>query len=451
MRRADHSSTNHPLLAARVSRGWSQDALAFKIRNTSAGRGSYLATTKKTVARWEHGVIPDRLAQVTIAEIFEIPEHLLLSQPWPEWLNTDRTPDVDAATWDAEGAVKALGSAAEGAVVDRRTVVSRLGPALFLPLFESFADNNCDLAPTLGPGSIGKEVPNSFRAILTHLRDLGDQIGGGAIQASVLSNLELAMSVIRNNSCTAETVKDLYRVAAGFAQLAGFNAVDMGLQSAAQNLYVAALRGAAAGQDHELNTYPLSWMSYQAYSTGNGADAFGLAEIALSRSRKRLASPGTRSLLLARGALGAASSRDSRQFTRMVQIAEKLKNRDNDPILTSWFNDVEMRGIVARGMLDLGDYQSAEGLLREILNDPRMADNPRSEAVYRVRLATALAKQRRADESFAQAAEAASVAERLHSRRTVEMLREVVVVLRGFDQRRAMSLLTRISAYDKKL
>lgn len=50
-------ASRHPLVEARRLRGWSQDRLAALLQ----ARG--LGTTKKTIRRWERGVIPDSAAQ----------------------------------------------------------------------------------------------------------------------------------------------------------------------------------------------------------------------------------------------------------------------------------------------------------------------------------------------------------------------------------------------------
>jgi len=66
-----------------------------------------LGTTRKSVMRWERGVVPDSAAQRAIAEVFEITEDARRRAPWPNWLPSDQAPGI-RQPWDGAGTIDAL-------------------------------------------------------------------------------------------------------------------------------------------------------------------------------------------------------------------------------------------------------------------------------------------------------------------------------------------------------
>lgn len=74
----------HPLLAARIARGWSQAALARRLRDLAAKRGHPVATRKHGVSTWQSGRQPDPETQQLLAEVHGIPATAVDAQPWPD-------------------------------------------------------------------------------------------------------------------------------------------------------------------------------------------------------------------------------------------------------------------------------------------------------------------------------------------------------------------------------
>lgn len=79
---SETEALRHPLVEARRLRGWSQDGLAALLQ----ARG--LGTTKKTIRRWERGVIPDGAAQAALRGLFGVSPEAAVRLGWPLWLPT---------------------------------------------------------------------------------------------------------------------------------------------------------------------------------------------------------------------------------------------------------------------------------------------------------------------------------------------------------------------------
>jgi len=77
---SETESSRHPLVEARRLLGWSQDGLAARLQ----ARG--LGTTKKTIRRWERGVIPGGAAQTALRDLFGVSPVMADRLGWPHWL-----------------------------------------------------------------------------------------------------------------------------------------------------------------------------------------------------------------------------------------------------------------------------------------------------------------------------------------------------------------------------
>src|SRR5262249_6758584 len=118
----------HPLVEARLRRGWSQEKLAAFLRT----RG--LLTVRKTVTRWERDVVPDAAAQAALCALFRVPLATARQLGWPNWLPTGRIAAV-ADSWDHQGTLNALSDVVEVVLVDRRNFLVLTGAELVLPVY----------------------------------------------------------------------------------------------------------------------------------------------------------------------------------------------------------------------------------------------------------------------------------------------------------------------------
>lgn len=388
----EESTQTHPLLNMRRIRGWSQESLAARIRVAAKKRGINLATTKKTVARWEHGVVPDHESQEVIAGVLEIPEHIVHVSPWPEWLGRSES---EFSLSEESSPDRLLQKGIDGIYLDNRTRPFLIGSALLFPIYKFLNSEGLIVTAGRGRALIGHETVDRLETITNSLRDLGDQIGGGAIRGVVREQLNVCASMIKSTSHDTAIAKRLLGLTGSLSQLAGFNEVDMGRHAAAQKLYISALQCARAAGDKNLVSYTLSWIIYQCYASGNPRDGVEIAEIATSPWLNG-APMGNRALVLARGALAHAAYGDARGCTKMLNLAELMHDKaekSDDLGLSGWFTSGEFTGTVGRSMLELGDHADAVSYLGQILDPRENPLTPRSQVVYQVRIAQALARQ----------------------------------------------------------
>ncbi|MGH3313115.1 MAG: sporulation protein [Streptomyces sp.] len=128
--------------------------------------------------------------------------------------------------------------------------------------------------------------------------------------------------------------RDLYRVTAELARLAGWTAFDAGQQDAAQRHFIQALRLARAGGDVELGSYILSTMAMQALMCGFTSEAIDMAQGAFQRDRRmepRVA--GFAKLIEARA---HARAKDGPAASRCLAHAEKLQRSSTEGEDRTW-------------------------------------------------------------------------------------------------------------------
>lgn len=106
-------AVRHPLVEARRTRDWSQETLALLLRRRGLG------TTRKSVTRWERGVVPDPEAQRALGELFGVPKDVRARSAWPNWLPSHQVAGINQP-WDNAGTIDALTEVAERAIMDRR-------------------------------------------------------------------------------------------------------------------------------------------------------------------------------------------------------------------------------------------------------------------------------------------------------------------------------------------
>ncbi|MEU7852785.1 helix-turn-helix transcriptional regulator [Nonomuraea sp. NPDC049141] len=85
---------HHRLTQARQLRGWSQRDLAEQVLDAGGREHVNVATSKKTVSRWEHGQVPDIVTQELLVKVFNLPEGEHLLAPWPLWLPAPDIPEL---------------------------------------------------------------------------------------------------------------------------------------------------------------------------------------------------------------------------------------------------------------------------------------------------------------------------------------------------------------------
>jgi transcriptional regulator with XRE-family HTH domain len=271
-------SARHRLVAARRSRGWSQEKLALLLRRRGLG------TTRKAVVRWERGVVPDSAAQRHLADLFGVTAGARAALAWPDWLPSGDVAGV-SETWDYAGTVAALSDVTGCAFVDRRDFLALVGPELLLPIYMW----RLNPGPWLAYRAHGQQVTAALVAEVERLaairRRMDDEHGGGALLGMLDSDFRFVTGMLKHGRYTEPVGRSLSAAAAELARLAGFAAFDSGRQAAAQQYYLAGLRAANASGDHALAVNIVGLLGVQAYSAGRLADSVALMEAATAESR----------------------------------------------------------------------------------------------------------------------------------------------------------------------
>lgn len=160
-------------------------------------------------------------------------------------------------------------------------------------------------------------------------------------------------------SYSASVGRDLYRVTAELARLAGWTAFDAGQQHAAQRHFIQALRLARAGGDVELGSYILSTMAMQALMCGFTSEAIDMAQGAFQRNRRiepRVA--GFAKLIEARA---HARAKDGPAASNCLAHAEKLQRgsvEGEGPKWIGFFTHSRIITDAAEVFRDLGNHRA---------------------------------------------------------------------------------------------
>ncbi|MCX5444303.1 sporulation protein [Streptomyces libani] len=158
--------------------------------------------------------------------------------------------------------------------------------------------------------------------------------GAGWKSKSLSEYLYERVAPLLKGSYSEPVGKDLFRVTAELARLAGWTAFDAGQQHAAQRHFIQALRLARAGGDAELGSYILSTMAMQALMCGFTSEAIDMAQGAFQRDRRlepRVA--GFAKLIEARA---HARAKDPAAASSCLAHAERLQERGADGAGPAW-------------------------------------------------------------------------------------------------------------------
>lgn len=158
----------------------------------------------------------------------------------------------------------------------------------------------------------------------------------------------------------SETVgRDLFRVTAEMARLAGWTAFDAGQHSVAQRHFIQALRLARAGDDADLGSYILTTMAMQSLMRGFTSEAIDMAQGAYQRGRTldpRVA--GFAKLIEARS---HARAGDERATSACIAQSERLAERGTDAEGPAWIGFFTQQRIITdatEAFRDLGNHRA---------------------------------------------------------------------------------------------
>ncbi|WP_405057020.1 helix-turn-helix domain-containing protein [Kribbella sp. NBC_01505] len=207
---------------------------------------------------------------------------------------------------------------------------------------------------------------------LTRFRELDHQHGAGRthqlVSGYASGDLEHFLARVPVDDATAKT---LYSTAAGFWELAGYQAIDLGRDGYAKECYLRALELTTAAGDHLYGGYLLSVSSaHLALHEGDVDQALRMARIGIHGTAD-VASPTVSSAFEAVLARGEARRGDEKAATKALLRAEsqlEAATPGNDPAWIGYFTPAYLADEMAHCFHDLGHQTLAQEQAGEALS-----------------------------------------------------------------------------------
>ncbi|MFJ5109785.1 tetratricopeptide repeat protein [Streptomyces sp. NPDC088551] len=243
----------------------------------------------------------------------------------------------------------------------------------------------------------------AVEAAVRRIRLLDDRHGADGIYRQAAQPLRAAHALLDSGMPARQSVADrLYAGAGELSISVGWLAHDSGRFDDARSHYAEALATARMANDPGVEAHAFANTSFLAKDSGRYREAVRTAQ-AGRRAARHLASPRLLSLLSLREAAGWAKLGDRTNCERSLSRAHGLFDRgpsDADPEWMSFFGEPELESQEALCHAALGDWSRAARHAHRAtaLQDPHFA---RNLALYRVELATDLARAGAPDEAAA--------------------------------------------------
>ncbi|MGC4946344.1 sporulation protein [Streptomyces sp. DT224] len=210
-----------------------------------------------------------------------------------------------------------------------------------------------------GP-TVGREHIDELRAAADSARLWDSRFGGANRKSTSLTEyLYGRVAPLLRGSYSQDVGRDLFRVTAEMARLAGWTAFDAGQHSIAQRHFIQALRLARAGGDADLGSYILTTMAMQSLMRGFTSEAIDMAQGAYQRGRTldpRVA--GFAKLIEARS---HARAGDERATSACIAQSERLAERGAGSEGPAWIGFFTQQRIVTdatEAFRDLGNHRA---------------------------------------------------------------------------------------------
>jgi tetratricopeptide (TPR) repeat protein len=278
------------------------------------------------------------------------------------------------------------------------------------------------------PHRVTADLLTSLRQGLRHQYTADNLLGPRALLPVITAHAETIEHLTQGAS--GQTLDDLLRIGAGYAEFAGWLCQDSGDANTATQWYRRALEWAEAGQDDRMAAFVLTRRAVQAIGTRNGAHAARLAHAAQRDGRPESAR--VRAIAAQTEALGHAVHGSGADVDRALDLAERLLDdggsappSDGDP---SDGRYCEMRLYLnvsqAKCHLELGRADAAVAAFTTVL-DTLPPDYHRDRGQYLSRLAQAYLLAGCPDEASERAEESLAIAVATGSSRTINDLRSL--------------------------
>ncbi|MFD1075756.1 helix-turn-helix domain-containing protein [Longispora fulva] len=277
------------------------------------------------------------------------------------------------AALDTDGVIAAFGHA----LAAQRQTAKRAGGGPARSMEQAALDWLLDDDPApriMGDNAMGwvdDEVVDGVARRLEEFRRLDHVQGAGMVfpMVTAYASADLAR-LLASRPSSAEVAVRLYATAAGFWELAGYQAIDSGNDELAQGCYLQALDWATAAGDRLLGGYILAVNSaHLALHRGEVPLGLRMAKAGL-RGTRDLAGPLARSAFTAVAARAHARHGDERAATQAILEAERnldAASPEREPGWIRYFTTAYLADEVAHCFHDLGHprlaQQQADGAL----------------------------------------------------------------------------------------
>ncbi|MFC4506709.1 MULTISPECIES: transcriptional regulator [Streptomyces] len=386
-----------------MTHNWSQEDLARLIRQAAGRRGLRNSTDRNRVSKWETGRVgaPDAFSQELIAEVLDVPHHLVTELGWPWWLpayTADQplwgADDVrSVAAWSPAATVESLESVTGGPMDRRSFLIASSGAATAAAVTWAGNIPSAAASPTAGR-HIGSSTADLFDARLAGLRRLDDRLGSDDVHEAARSELRLITSTLRDSAYTEATGRRLYAAAAEAGRICGWTAYDSSRDAAAEKYYLASLRAAGHTDDRAVGATVLAFWATLRYNRGDPNGALGILDAVTATASRRTGSPRVTALLHARTARAHAKAGNRYGAHQAVDAAfnayqQAAPTAEDVPSLY-WVNIGELHQVAASTALELGEHRRALEHFQaaEEADDPYDTDlDRRGTAIYLTRRA----------------------------------------------------------------
>lgn len=417
---------NHPLAYVRARQEWSLGVLAALL----AARTGRSAARQK-VYRWERGVEPEMEAQVALAAELHVPEHMLFTHRWPDWLPVgDRVPRD--APWTDSDCIRVLVRTVEASPVDRRGFLT-LTAGGASELATEWAGARAPAQEAVSQDA--SRVVTDLESRLPILRSLESKNGGEASRYLLDDVLREAITQLRGDRLRLADRPRLAAVVCELARISGWAHVDAGRHAAAEHRFFAGLRAAHLAGDRLAGANLLKCVSLLLVEHGRRHEALDVMDVAVRQSAggpKRI-----QAMLTVRQARVLAALGSSRKCEELLARAERLMDQvvdsDDEPGWATYFDRAEFSSQVASCHLALGHPEKADEWLEHGVG-LQSGDGRRDGITYQMWRAECAVRIGEVDRSCALIRQALPGMAEVISVRNHDRLRRVQLLLKPFQK-----------------
>ncbi|MFD3919134.1 sporulation protein [Streptomyces sp. NPDC058595] len=421
------SQSNLRLEQLVAASGMSRKRLAHRVNELSASDGKSSQYTHTSVANWcRRGMIPKwptpQLICRSLSEVLGRPVTLQdIGMPGAERNTAQLGLEFARRQEDAVTEAAAFWSA-----VNRRQFLTSQTfaiSAFSTPMARWLIDPaEPTRARTSGP-VVDREHIAELREAADSARQWDSRFGGANRMAKSLTEyLYDRVAPLLQGSYSEPVGRDLFRVTAEMARLAGFTAFDASQHDIAQRHFIQALRLARAGGDAELGSYILSTMAMQSMTRGFTSEAIDMAQGAFQRGRGL--NPRVAGFAKMMEARAHARASDGRATSACIAEAERLQERADGMESPAWIGFFTQQRIVTDALEAFRDLGNHRAVFAWNATGPMPSDAfLRSRSVRLSMLASAHAQNGDLDQSLRLGRESLALFTRVGSLRGMEYLR----------------------------